>query len=187
MAKRPAGSRASATNSLAASLALFDGTHSEVLEHIAATHAGEPKYLTRLIALGRDPRDNVQAAAIWLIRRAHRAGAGFTVAQSRGIIDLLLHATRWPMRLNLLQMLGSVRIAPEQLGPLIDLLLSAAADTNTFVRAWAFHGLIVVGSRQARHRTRIDRLISGALASDSAAVRARIRKSRALADQAARN
>jgi len=88
----------------------------------------------------------------------------------------LIGSKHWPATLNLLQMLGSIQVDPEQRGELWKFIRGAITDKNGFVRAWAYNGLWVLGEQNPRLKDRVRGILEDAGAKETPAVRARIRR-----------
>lgn len=161
---------------LRTALALYDGKHTDVLERIAADHPEGAPFVRALLSLAKDGDPRVRSAAIWLLRHRHRNGARFTPAQARAILRLLLTADHWEPRLNLLQIVDTLPVAPADWTPLLKSLESFAQDDNGFVRAWAYSALHTHSRSDARRRARVDAMIAEAAKSETPAVRARLRQ-----------
>jgi len=164
------------TRALRSELALYDGKHTDVLERIASEREPGAPFVRELLALARDEDGRVRSGAVWLLRLLHRDGYTFTAAQARAIVDLVIVAYHWEPRLNLLQIVAALPVAPADRARVLKALEALTEDNNGFVRAWAYSALHAHSRDDARARKRADALIARAEASETPAVRARIRQ-----------
>lgn len=162
--------------SLRAELRLYDGKHTDVLERIASEHEANASLVRSLLTLARDNDGKVRAGAIWLIRRLHREGYRFTAAQVRAIVRLFLESEHWEPRLNLLQVIDTLPVAPGDRAVLVKGLEAATKDENAFVRAWAWSALYAHSRDLPTLRRRVDAGIEAAANAETPAVRARLRR-----------
>jgi hypothetical protein len=157
---------------LRATLLSFDGTHTDVLEAVAA--AGLPAKLRELFALAADPEAEVPAT--WLLLRAARDGAAITPAQARAAVALLSTAAHWQARLHVLQMFEHIECPARQRPRLLGILRACVKDANGFVRAWAYSAMAGLAAHMPAEQTRIGRDLARAASEETPAVRARLRR-----------
>ena len=159
-------------------LADFDGVHTATLEEIAATLPSDAEILNGLSKLALSEESRLQSASTWLLKRFAEGGARLDDAQSRALLGVLLRESGWEAKLHVLQMLGDVTIPAENAPRLWAKLSIQTDDSNKLIRAWSYHGLVVLAEQHPSYRVEVGEWLARGEADEAPAVRARIRQLR---------
>ena len=163
---------------VAAAIAEYDGKRIEGLASIAAEIEPSTAVLQALCDLvgGEDARR--QSAASWLLRRYVSAGARLSQGQTKQVLCDLLRASHWEARLHILQMLEELAVPATHIKQLWPALIAQTTAVNKFIRAWSYHGIVVIADQHPPYRERARSLLAAADQDEAASVRARIRRIR---------
>jgi hypothetical protein len=153
----------------------WDGRGVEPFRHAAQVVPQEPAALMGLLRLARSPSDRVEVGATWVLKHHLEAGVVCDGRTGGSLIALISRARREESRLHLLQCLPFLQLSAAQATKLHPTLLEEIASPNAFVRAWAYNGLGLLVRHDDRFLPEVRDLFQAAMASDTAAVKARIR------------
>lgn len=151
------------------------GASAATLELLAMEKGSGPAYVRALVGLAEADDAVVQSGAVWLLRWCVKDGKRLSPSASKTLLGVLKRTERWAVRLQILQMLGSLEIGVAEERGLWRFLVGATSDSNAFVRAWAYNGLGVVASRYPKYGDEARRRLAAAM-HDKPAVRARVRR-----------
>ncbi|MEQ9401725.1 MAG: hypothetical protein RJQ04_21340 [Longimicrobiales bacterium] len=164
-------------SSLRYDLAQFDGKDATVLQDIfRANHPPSDEVLDLLVDVVGDEDVNMQTGASWLLR--YYARDGFALAADQvGRLAAHLGAMHDGFgRLHLCQAIGELTIPTEHAEAFAEFFRESAESRNTFLRAWAPHGLFHLALQHDRYMDEARTMVEAALADPAASVRARARK-----------
>ena len=149
----------------------YDGKDIGLLEELASSTSPDTEKVSLLIDFLHKSEQESQAAS-WTLKRWWENGWQFSAQESKQLIDVLLQAQDWQLRLHLLQLLSGLAIAKSQHRELYYHLRYNLEDKNKFVRAWNYNGLAVVAKQ---YRDEVIQLFELALKDEAPSVKARIR------------
>ncbi len=156
----------------------FDGRATAQLEAAAADLNLSPSYADALLRLAGEGEVKLEVGATWLLKRLRDSGHAWTPEQHRGLLDLVFSVTAPDALLHLLQVLEPALIESRRRVRFVEHLFDLTQHDNGFVRAWSF-GLLVKMVRLTPSRAAtIERMLERAETSESASVKARIRRAR---------
>ncbi|UTW44675.1 hypothetical protein KFE80_09745 [bacterium SCSIO 12696] len=130
-----------------------------------------------LICYCQKDSDTSAQGASWVLKFWWEKGWAFSSSQANKLIDSLINAESWQLRLHILQLLSGLTIAENQTEKLHYHLRHCLCDTNKFVRAWSYNGLAELAKQYPRYRDEVKQLFELAQNDDgeAASVKARIR------------
>ncbi|MDM3870400.1 hypothetical protein QSV34_03420 [Porticoccus sp. W117] len=91
--------------------------------------------ISELIALCASEEGVPPQAASWLLKYGWETGIEFTDQQSCDLLDVLVQADSWPLRLHILQLFAGLAIPGKQQETAYFHLRHCLSDNNKFVRA----------------------------------------------------
>lgn len=135
-----------------------------------------------LICYCQKDSDTSAQAASWVLKYWWEKvwwekGWAFSSSQANKLINTLITAESWQLRLHILQILPGLTIAKSQHEKLYYHLHHCLSDTNKFVRAWSYNGLAELAKQYPQYRHDVKQLFELAQNDDgeAASVKARIR------------
>ncbi|MXW34931.1 MAG: hypothetical protein F4Z60_04940 [Chloroflexi bacterium] len=165
---------------IASTLRRYDGKRvapfREVLDEIGDAPASA---VGELLGLAASDEMALQIGATWVLRHLAERGAAPTGPQAEQLLRLLGRPLAPDALLHVLQALPHIEVESALQPALQDALLTLIKSRRTFIRAWAYNGLGVLAARDPSLRHEVLALFDDAVASESAAVKARIRRVRA--------
>lgn len=145
------------------------------LEDLAETFQRDEEALGVLVTSMRTSRGEAGVVASWILKRWLEDGVSVGGPIRAEALDGPPPDGRPMALLHWLQMLPRLALAPSEWCSLRSRFEHGATHASKFVRAWAFHGLVQVCHADAGAARELMPLIEGALDSEPASVRARIR------------
>ena len=160
----------------------WDGTHMEYLTDLYEQYHHDPTFFLSLLEITEE-NSSLQTATTWLIK--HQYDQKQSLPQE--IIDQLLTTSmqldHWEAKLHILQLLPKVTIAQNTLNTVDQFVRKCLKDDTKFVRAWAYQGLYEVYKHIPEYEHELRLLCENALQTESAAIKARVRKVLAALDK----
>ncbi len=161
-----------------AEIAGWDGRSTAVIQAVFDRNRHHDFFLDAVLELSARPR--VQVGATWLLKRFLETGGadadaaiGSRVAATLwSQLDNLEH---WAATLHVLQCMPFLPISSEDVQPVESFLRACVEGDVKFVRAWAYSGFYELAVRHPAYQDDVQRLLEGALETEAASVRARIR------------
>ncbi len=163
---------------LRARLQAFDGRHINTLEDIAATLNAESPVLSALCGLALSDEQKLQSGATWLLKRLAEKGGELDPAQTTALLSALARQSGWEAKLHILQMLDKLRIPGTEAAALWHTLEPLTGHKKRLLRAWAYHGLAVLGQQHTAYRGAAVQWLAQGDSDAAASVQARIRRLR---------
>lgn len=152
----------------------FDGKDTGPLEEVADNLSPSTQKIAGLIK-NLQASDLVSQGASWILKRWWEKGWKFSEQESTELIEALLQAQDWQLRLHLLQILPGLVVAKSQHRELYYHLRHSLEEKNKFVRAWTYNGLAELAKQYPQYRDEVVKLLELALKDEAASVKARIR------------
>lgn len=163
--------------SLRYDLAQFDGKDATVLQDIfRANHPPSDEVLDLLVDVVGDEDVRMQTGASWLLRYYTRDGFALDAGQVGRLAANLGAMHDGFGRLHLCQAIGELAIPTEHAESFAEFFRGSAGSRNTFLRAWAPHGLFQLALQHDRYMDEARAMVEAALVDPAASVRARARK-----------
>lgn len=160
--------------SLSSELAAWDGKSADDIRKIYEQHCEVPNFALKLSGLINEPA--LQKGITWLLK-AHLESAGQPDPEvTEKICDSLQVLQDWEPKLHVLQCLQYLKITEAQKDQLAIFLRSCIDDEVKFVRAWGYGGFYELSLQFPEFRKEAERYAAFALETESASVRARLRK-----------
>lgn len=116
-----------------------------------------------------------QRAATWLLKRYVETGNSLSAVDCQAVLGVLSDQDHWESKLHILQCLPYLDIREEDCTGLEEFLDACIKSERKFVRAWAYNGFNVLAMHFPRYRKEVDDMLTRAVESEAASVRARIR------------
>lgn len=132
--------------------------------------------VAQLLAFAEHEDTTVQVGSTWILKRWLEERVPQVEKSAANLVQLLKNATHWEVRLQLLQMLASLRVPARSLSRLKKLLPILLVDDNKLVRAWALSVLAEIADQSEPMRQDVISTIQDAENDDAASVRARVRQ-----------
>ena len=163
-------------NTLAELLDGWDGKDTRELEAVFEEYRKDPAFLADLVHLTDTPTR--QQGTTWLLKHH------FDTRKTALPADLVAeHISQFPMvqdwqaRLHILQYLEHLDLPEDAKATVCTFVDQSLGSDRTFVRAWAWHGLVVLAERYPERRAAaLDRLKEAQAAETAGSVKVRIRK-----------
>lgn len=160
------------SDTLRSELAAWNGS-AAALDALHAHHAEAADYPHHLAELLDTPA--LHKGVGGLLKRhfaAHPEMAPPELADA--LLTRLAELRAWEARLNFLQFLAHLPIPAARLAETTAFVRTCLADSNRFVRAWAYHGMYVLACQHPPMRGEVAEILAMGLRDEPAAVRARI-------------
>lgn len=158
-------------------LGAWDGTHTNYLGQVYQTSCSDPSFADTLTQICLE-HPQLQIAATWLLKHAIEQTKD---TSAEAVSELLKHWRQidtWQVKLHLLQILPLIKLTEDILIDTEDFARSCLKDENKFVRTWAYQGLYEVSRHIPGLKREVSYLCERGMETESAAVKARIRKIR---------
>ena len=164
---------------IAAKLRSYDGKRVAPFQAVAeAVRHGPEAALPELLDLAESHEAALQVGATWVVKRLAEGGLAVQGVAAERLVGLLQGPLAPDAVLHVLQTLPHVDVPAAQAEALRRTLLALLDSRRAFVRAWAYNGLGVLAARDPGLRGEVETLFERAEATETAAVRARIRHAR---------
>ena len=153
----------------------WDKKHTDYLKSIYRANIHKPSFIQLLIDLYLTNTPS-ELPASWLIKHYCDAGETLTQVQVEQILNNLDALTDWGSRLHILQIIPKIQLTEHlamQIEPEIRKLLTS---DNKFVKAAAYEACFEVVQVIPAFRDEFKRICEGALASESASVKVKIKR-----------
>ena len=160
----------------------YEGDSVEPLRALSDRVEPSPNRLKTLVELAETGEPHTETASLWLLKHWVEAGAKVDAPLVERLIALLIReeaALPSDATLQLLQLLPSLPEPLPEPARLFTTLKTLAGDRHTFLRAWALNSLALIAHRHPAFQDEAELWLLRAESTDSASVRARIRKARA--------
>lgn len=158
----------------------FDGRSVEPFREANALLPSAEAVLEQLVDLASEDEAALRIGATWLLKARLEAGTRGGPSVSAEMIRLLTVIEETDAQLHLLQSLPHLDLetAPEVRDVLRNRLHQLLDSKNTFVRAWSYNGLAVLGQSSDADREAALEAFDQVPAGEKASVKARIRHAR---------
>ena len=160
----------------------FDGKDISNLKQAATLVEANKAAVDGLICYCQKGSENSAQGASWVLKFWWEKvwwekGWAFSSPQATKLIDILIAAKSWQLRLHILQLLSGLTIAENQHEKLYYHLRHCLTDNNKFVRAWSYNGLAELARQYPLYRDEVKKLFELAQNDngEAASVKARIR------------
>ena len=161
---------------LKSAIEAWDGQSAAALCRIHEQHRNEPDLALTLVELIGSLR--YRMAATRLLKRHLESSALIPerAAVARALCEKLDKLEHWESRLNILQCLAYLPIADDEVAAVERFLRLCLADSNKFVRAWAYNGFYLLSRQHPRFAMEASAILEAGLRDEPASIKARIRK-----------
>ena len=132
-----------------------------------------------LVELAARDEVELQVGATWVLKNLAERGVAPRERETAALLRLLHRPLPPDALLHLLQTLPHMDLPAGEEHALHRALLMLIESDRAFVRAWAYNGLGLLAALNAGFRHEVERLFDRAAPTETAAVRARIRRMRA--------
>ncbi len=159
--------------SLEQEMACWDGKLINDLEAIYSRHSGNGSFLKDVIELLQN--EARQKGASWLLKRHLENGNKIEVGEIAVIYGFLPELVHWEAKLHILQCIQFMKIGKSEKGQVEVFLRSCLAETNKFIRAWAYNGFYEFSVQYPEYKTETKQFFEMAMRDEVPSVKARIR------------
>jgi hypothetical protein len=151
----------------------WDGKRTSYIEAVYLQHESDP-------LLGRElgfmlVEDEVQLGASWLLKRYLESGQKLGPDETFSVLTSANGLKHWGSRLHFLQCLPYLRILNSEKDALAAFIRACVADSNKFVRAWAYNGFFELSEQYPEFNAEVEHYLEMGQSEAAASVRARIR------------
>ncbi|MGS2723535.1 hypothetical protein ACVBEJ_07295 [Porticoccus sp. GXU_MW_L64] len=155
----------------------FDGKDVAQLKAVAGRKPLGHNLVSELITLCNSEAGAAPQAASWLLKYTWEKGFVFSAEQSHDLLEILIRADSWPLRLHTLQLFSGLIISEKQQEAVYFHLRYCLGDDNKFVRAWSYNGLAELAKQFPNYLDEVKKLFEMAQkdSNEAASVKARIR------------
>ncbi len=165
---------------IAATLRSYDGKRVAPFRAVAEAVRGAPESAVPvLLDLAVSDEAALQVGATWVVKYLAERGDAPCGEAAERVIDLLERVGEPDAVLHLLQTLPHVEIPADRRARLGRALKRLIRSERVFIRAWAYNGLGLLAVADPARRPEVEALFDAAEATESAAVKVRIRRARA--------
>ncbi len=154
----------------------WDGKSTADLAKIYAVHCDDAGFVDALLSCCLS--DSHQRGATWLLNHHLANDHPLSPQQTSTLLSGLAVLTDWQARLHVLQSLPHLHIQAGQETAVEHFLRANLADSNKFVRAWAYSGFYQLGQQYPDYADEAEGFLDMALRDEAPAVKARIRQLR---------
>jgi len=154
----------------------FDGKNVAVLQHLLSETPCTGEVLDDLLDAVAIDDASMQMAASWMLRQYLERGARLDPHRTRVLGEALPYVEAGFARLHLCQLMAHLQIPAEGAEAFAAFFRKSASHTNTFLRAWAPHGLHLLAQQHGEFADEARKMIEAALSDPAPSVRARARK-----------
>lgn len=155
-------------------VAAWDGKSAATIGSIYERFAEQPEFVRSLVAMVPDP--TLQSGATWLLKKFLESGGEIGRRETSRLWSALPSCERWEGKVHLLQSISRLNIAARDKLAVEAFIRRCLADTNKFVRAWAYSGFYELAATHREYREEANELLHAGLSEEAASVRARIRR-----------
>ena len=165
---------------IAETLRSYDGKRVAPFRAVAEAVGGAPgRAVPELLTLAASDEAALQAGATWVVKYLAERGNAPQGESAERVIDLLERVREPDAVLHLLQTLPHLEIPADRRPRLGRALKRLIRSRRAFIRAWAYNGLGLLATADPALRPEVEALLDAAEATESPAVRVRIRHARA--------
>lgn len=158
---------------LAEDIAAWDGQSATRISAIFERYKADKGFASALARLMESPSH--QRGSTWLLKRFLESGARAGGGLSGLVYARLAHLDDWEAVLHVLQSMSHLPISERAAPGVASFLRVNLKHPRSFVRAWAYNGLYLLGKQHEAHRKKAQALLAAGLRDDAASVKARIR------------
>ena len=158
---------------LITSLVQWDNKTTSELELLYPGFVSLNNFTLVLLHLLSDPQTEIGAS--WLIKHHLDNHQRISAAEIELFFEKYHDLTCWQSRLHWLQSLSYFKVPAKFKTPVEYLLRYAISDDNTFVRAWAYNGLVHLAKSYPELKEEVVALCELAMEDEAASIKARIR------------
>lgn len=156
-------------------LANWDGRAMTPLKNIYVDCVQHPDFIP-ILSDWSIQNDDLQNASTWLLKHHLDQKNTFSRAQTLALLPALAAAKEWPAQLHLLQMLPHLPLAEQDLEMLLEPIEKLMQNKVKFVKAWAYYAFGLMSQFLPELKEEAAQIFQMAMANESAAIKARIRK-----------
>lgn len=160
------------------SLSAYDGKSVTILSEIAARHRGDDRFVDDLIALAGDAEELIADASTRLIKMQIDEGETLSPAQTSALVRIMPKIQSWQASLHCCQIVGRLKLSPQQAKTLAPWLKTLLAHERPFLRAWSLDGLCALAGFSKDLHKSAETALAKAANDPAASVRARARNIR---------
>ena len=124
--------------SIETELAGWDGKSTIDIDRTYTRHGKGASFVPKIIHLLQQL--DKQKGATWLLKRHLENGRKLTTKETAAVFKLLPRLEQWETKLHILQCLSYIKIDNTEKKDVELFLRQCLADSNKFVRAWAYNG-----------------------------------------------
>ena len=151
----------------------WDGKSASDIKEIYQRHCGTDSFTASLIK-SLAPGD-LQIGASWLLKHYLENNNTLDSDQLSAIYQSLSALGHWQARLHILQCIPMMPIGKPETKTVEGFLRSCLADSNKFIRAWAYNGFFELAMQYPEYRPETRQFFDMALRDEAPSVKARIR------------
>lgn len=153
---------------------MWDKKSTTYISDVYANYCHSNSFSSELITLME--QESLQMGASWLLKKHLDNGAILDSKESSKFHGLLNKLEYWETKLHVLQCIHCTKIQKSQRKKIEAFLRKCLADTNKFIRAWAYNGFYELSKQHKEYQMETKELLNMALRDEAASVKARVRK-----------
>ena len=151
----------------------WDGKSSSDLGAIYSRYKDNNAFVPQIVELSK--QEALQKGATWLLKHYLENGGVIDANQVSKMYKLLPNLNHWETKLHMLQCIPYMRIAKAEKMDVETFLRKCLADSNKFVRAWAYNGFYEISSQYPEYKNETMQFFEMAMRDEAPSVKARIR------------
>lgn len=152
----------------------WDGKSADAIQMVYDAYSESSDFVDQLISMLVSV--DLQDGATWLIKRYVEEHGRLGAARERALYRSASSLEPWGARLHVLQCIPHLPIPKASIDTVGEFVRDNLDSQKTFVRAWAYGALHALAERDARFEDEARRRFEKARVSESASVRARLRR-----------
>jgi len=159
--------------SLKQDLEQWDGKSSDDINEVYGCYHSESEFLSDIIQLIKPL--STQKGASWLLKKYLETKGKLSPAEAKKIYTQLPNLDHWEAKLHLLQSIAFIPIGKREKERVVAFLRICLADSNKFVRAWAYSGFYELSLQYSDFQEEAEKFFKMAMKDEAPSVKARIR------------
>ncbi len=159
--------------SLEQEIACWDGKSVNGLEAIYSRYRDSDCFIKDVIELLQNETE--QQGASWLLKRHLENGNKIEADEIAVIYRHLIELAHWEAKLHILQCIQFMKIAETETKQVELFLRGCLAETNKFIRAWAYNGFYEISVQYPEYKKETEQFFEMAMRDEALSVKARIR------------
>lgn len=154
-------------------VACWNGKSASDIDAIYSRHSDDISFVSNIIVLCE--QEHLQKGATWLVKRYLDDGHRLEVNEIAALYKQLPKFEAWEAKLHILQCMPDMPVGEAEKKRVEGFLRNCLADSNKFVRAWAYNGFYELSLQYPEYKIEAKQFLTMAMRDEAPSVKARIR------------